>query len=180
VAANISKFPAKDKKPPIIIYDQTGGDDAKIAAKTLAAAGYTSVTVVTGGYDAWTSANFSVESGKLAMNIVYAPKPRAGEIAIDDFKKIAANTPADTLILDVRNRDEGNAGMIKGAKLIPDEELLDRLAEVPKDKQLVTYCSTGVRAEMAYHKLKEKGYNSKFLNAKVEFDDKGSFKIEKP
>ncbi len=40
--------------------------------------------------------------------------------------------------------------------------------------------STGVRAEMAYHKLKEKGYNCRFLNAKVEIDDKGNFKIEKP
>jgi rhodanese-related sulfurtransferase len=180
VAASIAKFPAPDKKPPIIIYDQTGGDDAKMAAKAIIAAGYASVTVVTGGFDAWKTANYPVELGKLAMNIVYVPKPRPGEITIDDFEKIAANTPVDTLILDVRNREEGNAGMIKGAKLVPDEELLDRLAEVPKDKQIITHCSTGVRAEMAYHKLKEKGYNSKFLNAKVEIDDKGIFRIEKP
>jgi len=86
----------------------------------------------------------------------------------------------DTLILDVRNRDEGNAGMIKGAKLLPDEEILDRFAEIPKDKKIVTHCSTGVRAEMAYHKLKEKGYNVQFLNAKVEINDKGEFKLEKP
>ena len=63
------------------------------------------------------------------------------------------------LILDVRNPDEANAGMIKGALLIPDEELLARMAEVPKDKRIVTHCSTGIRAEMAYHKLKEAGYN---------------------
>ena len=70
--------------------------------------------------------------------------------------------------------------MIKGAKLVPDEEILDRLAEIPKDKKIVTHCSTGVRAEMAYHKLKEKGYNVQFVNAKLEIDDKGNFNIEKP
>jgi rhodanese-related sulfurtransferase len=178
--ANISKFPPKDKKPPIIIYDQAGGGDAKNAAKALITAGYTSVTVLTGGMDAWQAAKYPVESGTLAANIVYMPKPRPGEIAIDDFKKIAANTPADTLVLDVRNRDEGNAGMIKGAKLVPDEEILDRLSDIPKDKQIVTHCSTGIRAEMAYHRLKEKGYNVKFLNAKVEIDTEGNYKIERP
>jgi len=176
----IAKFPPKDKKAPIMIYDQKGGDDAVKAAKALIAAGYAPVDIVAGGFDAWKAAGFPVQTGKLADTIVYVPKPRPGEISLEDFKKIAANTPADTLILDVRNRDEGNAGMIKGAKLLPDEDILDRFAEIPKDKKIVTHCSTGVRAEMAYHKLKEKGYNVQFLNAKVEINDKGEFKIEKP
>jgi rhodanese-related sulfurtransferase len=150
------------------------------AARALIAAGHAPVDVVAGGFDAWKAAGFPVQTGKLADTIVYVPKPRPGEISIEDFKKIAANTPADTLILDVRNRDEGNAGMIKGAKLVPDEEIMDRFAEIPMDKKIVTHCSTGVRAEMAYHKLKEKGYNVQFLNAKVEINDKGEFKIEKP
>ena len=180
VAKNLDKFPPKDKKPPIMIYDQNGGDDAKNAALALVKAGYTAVDVVTGGFDAWKAANYPVEAGKLATAIVYVPKPRPGEIAMDEFKKIAASTPADMLILDVRNTDEANAGMIKGAKLVPDEEILDRLADVPRDKKIITHCSTGVRAEMAYHKLKEKGYNVQFLNAKVEIDDKGGFKLEKP
>jgi rhodanese-related sulfurtransferase len=176
----LSKFPPKDKKAPIMIYDQKGGDDAVKAAKALIAAGYAPVDIVAGGFDAWKTAGFPVQAGKLADTIVYVPKPRPGEISVDDFKKIAANTPADTLILDVRNRDEGNAGMIKGAKLVPDEEILDRLAEIPKDKKIVTHCSTGVRAEMAYHKLKEKGYNVQFLNAKMTIDKAGNFNIEKP
>jgi rhodanese-related sulfurtransferase len=180
VAVNIAKFPPKDKKPPIILYDQNGGDDAKSAAKALIAAGYFAVDVVTGGFDAWKAATYPVEEGKLATTIVYVPKPRPGEISIEEFTKIANNTPADMLILDVRNRDEGNAGMIKGAKLVPDEEILDRLAEIPKDKKIVTHCSTGIRAEMAYHKLKEKGYNVSFLNAKVDIDKDGNFKLEKP
>jgi rhodanese-related sulfurtransferase len=176
----IAKFPPKDKKAPIMIYDQKGGDDAAKAAKALIAAGYAPVDIISGGFDAWKAAGFPVQTGKLAENIVYVPKPRPGEISIEEFTRIAKATPADTLILDVRNRDEGNAGMITGAKLVPDEEILDRFAEIPRDKKIVAHCSTGVRAEMAYHKLKEKGYNVSFLNAKVDINDKGEFKIEKP
>jgi rhodanese-related sulfurtransferase len=58
--------------------------------------------------------------------------------------------------------------------------VIDHMAEIPKDKQVVTYCNTGVQAEMAYHKLKEKGYNVKFLNANVIFDEKGNYTIAKP
>jgi rhodanese-related sulfurtransferase len=179
IAANLDKFPPKDMKAPIMIYDQNGGDDAVKAAKALVAAGYMPVDIVTGGFDAWRAAGHPVQTGKLATAIVYVPKPRPGEISIDDFRNIALSTPADTLILDVRNQDEGNAGMIKGAKLVPDEEILDRFAEIPKEKKIVTHCATGVRAEMAYHKLKEKGYNVKFLNAKIDIDASGNFKIEK-
>lgn len=179
VAKNVDKFPPKGKKPPIMIYDQNGGDDAKAAAKALVAAGYPMVNVMIGGFDAWKAADGGAESGKLATAMVFVPKPRPGSIAIDEFQKIAKERPADTLVLDVRNRDEGSAGMIKGALLVPDEEVLDRLADIPKDKLIVVHCSTGVRAEMAYHKLKEKGYNVKFLNAKIDIDKDGNFTIDK-
>jgi rhodanese-related sulfurtransferase len=69
--------------------------------------------------------------------------------------------------------------MITGAKLVPDEEILGRLADIPKDKLIITHCSTGVRAEMAYHKLKEKGYNVKFLNANVAVEKDGKLDITK-
>jgi len=180
IEKSMARFPPKDKKAPIMIYDQKGGDDAVKAAKALVAAGYAPVDIVSGGFDAWKAAGFPVQTGKLADAIVYVPKPRPGEISIEEFTKIAKAAPVDTLILDVRNRDEGNAGMIKGAMLVPDEEILDRFAEIPKDKRIVTHCSTGIRAEMAYHKLKEKGYTVAFLNAKVEIDKDGNFKIEKP
>ena len=180
VEKSLARFPAKDLKPPIIIYSDKSGDDAVKAAKTIIAGGYKNVKILAGGIAGWQAASYLLESGDLNTTMAYVPKPRPGSIPIDEFKKIAASTPADVLIIDVRDREEANAGMIKGAKLLPDEEVLDRLAEVPKDKQLITYCSTGVRAEMSYHKLKEKGYNVKFLNAKVEFDGQGNYTVEKP
>jgi rhodanese-related sulfurtransferase len=131
-----------------------------------------------GGLLGWQSAGLAIESGVPATTkVAYVPKPRPGAVAADEFVSIAKGMPADVLILDVRNRDEANAGMIKGALLIPDEELADRMAEVPKDKRVITHCATGVRAEMAYHKLTAAGYKSGFLNADIDIAKDGSFKM---
>jgi rhodanese-related sulfurtransferase len=176
----ITTLPPKDKKPPIMVYDAKDGSQAVVVAKQLLKAGYGKVVVVTGGYDAWKTAKFESVTGKLAAQATYVPKPRPGEINLDEFKKYAAELPANVMIIDVRNTDEGNSGMLKTARLIPAEEIKDRLADIPKDKLLVTHCSTGVRAEMAYHTLKQLGYtNVKFVNAKIDFEKNGSYKISK-
>ena len=141
-------------------------------------AGQRNVLVLSQGLVAWQAAGYGIESGVPALTkVAYVPKPRPGAIAAAEFQKIATNAPADYLILDVRNKDEANAGMIKGALLIPDEELATRMGEVPKDRKIVTHCATGVRAEMAYHKLKEAGYNVQFLNADLEIAKDGKFKL---
>ncbi len=177
VKAALAKFPAKDLKAPIMVYDADNGKAAMEVASAITKAGYPNVTVVTGGFNGWKAAGYAVATGNPGTTVAYVPKPRPGDIGLEAFRKLALNTPADTLILDVRNNDEANAGMIKGAKLIPDEDLLARLAEIPKDKRIVTYCSTGVRAEMAYHKLKDKGYNVGFVKADIEIDKSGKLTI---
>jgi rhodanese-related sulfurtransferase len=177
VKAALPQLPDRNLKAPIMVYDGTGKDEAVKAAMTIVRAGYENVVVVTGGLAAWQGAGYKLASGAPAMKVAYVPKPRPGSLPAEEFRKIAAVTPADTLILDVRNQDEGNAGMIKGAMLIPDEEILARIGEIPKDKRVVTHCSTGIRAEMAYHKLKEKGYKVAFLNADLDIARDGKFKI---
>lgn len=177
IKAALKTFPDKKLKAPIMVYDGTGKDEALAAARTLVAAGVPNVNVITGGLAGWQGAGYALATGAPGQKIAYVPKPRPGEITIAEFTKIAGSTPADTLILDVRNNDEASAGMIKGAKLVPDEELAARMAEVPKDKKIVTHCLTGVRAEMAYHKLKEAGYEVRFLNAEIDVARDGKFKI---
>ena len=105
----------------------------------------------------------SVETGAPATTGGLRAEASAGADRDRGVHELAGATPADTLILDVRNNDEANAGMIKGSQAHPRREILARLAEIPKDQRIVTFCSTGVRAEMAYHKLKEKGYNVAFV-----------------
>jgi rhodanese-related sulfurtransferase len=168
------------KNTPIIVYGGKEGVQAVAVAKELLKAGYGNVKLLTGGFEAWKGAGYQVASGNLAVKVTYVPKPRTGEINLDDFKKYAAELPANVMIIDVRNTDEGNSGMLKTAKLIPAEAIKDRTAEIPRDKLIVTYCSSGVRAEMAYHALKELGYtNVTFVNAKLDFEKNGSYKISK-
>ena len=83
-------------------------------------------------------------------------------------------------IIDVRNTEEADeTGIIKGAINLPADLVADRLADIPKDKELVLHCSTGARAEMAYNILKEKGYKVRFLDATIANYEDGTFKITK-
>jgi len=178
VKTNLKSFPPAKLKAPIIVYDGRGTAAAVAVARELIKAGQSNVQVMAGGLLGWQSAGYAIESGVPALTkVAYAPKPRPGSISADEFTKLARSTPADVLILDVRNKDEANAGMIKGAVLIPDEELLARMGELPKDKRIIAHCTTGIRAEMAYYKLKEAGYKAGFLNEEIDVAKSGSFKI---
>jgi rhodanese-related sulfurtransferase len=171
-------FPAAKLKAPIIVYDGRGGPDAVAAARELVKSGQSNVQVIEGGLLGWQAAGYAIESGVPALTkVAYAPKPRPGSVPVEEFTKLARGTPADVLILDVRNPDEANAGMIKGAVLIPDEELAGRMGELPKGKRIIAHCSTGIRAEMAYYKLKDAGFQAGFLNAEIDVAKDGTFKI---
>lgn len=173
VKAALKGFPDKKAKPPIMVYDAGDGVAAMKVAQAITAAGYALVNVIPGGFGAWLEAGYPTLAGVPVATVAYAPKPRPGEIAVEEFKRLAAATPPGVLILDVRNADEANAGMIKGALLVPDEEIVARMAEIPKDKRIVAHCATGVRAEMAYHKLKAAGYNVGFVKGEMEIDKNG-------
>ncbi len=176
---NISKdkFPA-DKKAPILLYSS----DEKRAIESFKIVrqwGYSNATILGGGIQAWQDSGFPLQEGKIKTEIVYIPKPRPGEIPVEDFKKIVEVLPADKFILDVRDEDEAMQGMLKGAKNIPAQEISGRLTEIPRDKEVIAHCSTGVRAEMAYHTLKELGYSVRFLNANIKIDSSGKYEISK-
>jgi len=53
---------------------------------------------------------------------------------------IARLRKGDVVLVDVRPPEEFAAGHIKGARSIPIDELEDRLAELPADREVVAYC----------------------------------------
>jgi rhodanese-related sulfurtransferase len=178
-AALIKKLDIK-KNAPIVVYNQDGGKDATDVATAVIKAGYKNVLVLSGGFDAWQAAKYEVASGKQTAKAVYIPKPRPGEINLDEFKKYAAELPANVMIIDPRTPAEVKAGTLKNAKSIPAEEIKNRQSEIPKDKLIVFYCNTGAIAEVSYNTLKELGYtNVKFVNAKVQFEKNGKYTISK-
>lgn len=178
VKAALKAFPAMTLKPPVMVYDAGNGTEAMAVARQITAAGYPFVTVVNGGLTSWTRAGYAAPGGVPKLAVAYTPKLLPGEIPAAEFRKLADATPAGVLILDVRNKDEANLGMVPGAILIPDEDIATRMAEISKDKRIVIYCSSGVRAEMTYHKLKAAGYNAGFVKAEIEFDKKGKVKVD--
>jgi rhodanese-related sulfurtransferase len=176
----LKSFPNKELKPPIVIYDAKGDGSAEKVALQLVKAGYPGPRVLTGGYAAWQAANYDVNKGNLAKKVVYVPKPKPGTIAVAEFETIARKTPANVQIIDVRNTEEvSETGTIKGAINIPVADVADRLADVPKDKEVILHCTNGPRAEMAFNVLKEKGYKVRFLDAPITPAKNGTFTIQK-
>src|SRR2546421_7281376 len=60
--------------------------------------------------------------------------------AIGRDELIARLRRGDVVLVDVRPSEEFEAGHIEGARSIPIEELEERLAELPADREVVAYC----------------------------------------
>jgi rhodanese-related sulfurtransferase len=63
----------------------------------------------------------------------------------------------DVYILDVRTEKEYDEVHLKGAHLIPVQELEENIQKIPKDKKVIIHCAKGKRSEKAYDILKDKG-----------------------
>jgi rhodanese-related sulfurtransferase len=174
------EMPVARERPPILVYDEGRGVAAGRAARQLVAAGYADVKVLEGGFRAWRDGRRAVATGAAASTVAWAPRPRPGELPWAEFSRIARAIPADTVVLDVRGEDEVKEGMIPGARNIPEQDIARRLGELPQDKRIVTHCATGVRAEMAYHVLRERGFERvTFVNANVDVDQKGNVELSR-
>ena len=61
--------------------------------------------------------------------------------------------------VDVRNPPELQDGFAPFAVNIPLNELKQRMSELPKDKDLLVYCRSGRRSELAANALMKAGYD---------------------
>jgi len=168
VAANKDQFPL-DRKAYLVLYAQdTAMDQLAPVAGEIASWGYKNVFILGGGFDGWMKANKPIQKDLVRTKIFYLPRPHPGEITGDEFMNIVNNKPKGKQILDVRTAAETASGMLPGAVNIPVDQLAASLNQLPKDKELITHCRTGLRAEMAYNILRNAGFNARFLNDKVE------------
>jgi len=65
-----------------------------------------------------------------------APQVPPDRVSLEEFKALRAE--GKIFVLDVR---VGATTKIKGATYIPLDQLEARLAELPRDREIVTYCS---------------------------------------
>jgi rhodanese-related sulfurtransferase len=105
----------------------------------------------------------------LLLTLSFAPMALAGEGA----PPVAAITPADAaaqvnagdaVLVDVRERNELDAGMAQGARWYPtssiksDPEAYRKfIASLPADRTIVFYCASGVRSGKAAEIAAEEG-----------------------
>jgi rhodanese-related sulfurtransferase len=174
LAAKKEMFPT-DKSAPIILYTEEGIDQKSF--DTVRRWGYKNTSVLKGGVAKWKAAKGRLLEDSLVAKIDYVKIIPKGQIGIEEFRKVADARPDDKLILDVRDSAAAAEGIIQGALNIPQADLEDRLAEIPKDKEILIHCNTGILASMAAKTLKQKGYDARYLDAVVLVSADGSYEI---
>jgi rhodanese-related sulfurtransferase len=82
-------------------------------------------------------------------------------ISADEAKKMMDANP-NAIILDVRSEGEYKDSHIKGAVLLPLDDIQAKAAEVLPDKNalILVYCFSGQRAASAMHQLTDMGYTN--------------------
>lgn len=93
-------------------------------------------------------------AGYVANNIVRGAMP---VITWREMENINHN---EVLLVDVRTKEEFEMGAMPGAVNIPLDEIRDRLAEIPRDKPIITACAIGLRGYLAARILLGNGYES--------------------
>lgn len=74
--------------------------------------------------------------------------------------KARIDAKADFLLVDVREPNEAQICRLPGAQLIPLNELPERYRELPRDRELIIHCRSGMRSARAAHFLKGRGFQN--------------------
>jgi adenylyltransferase/sulfurtransferase len=78
------------------------------------------------------------------------------QISVKELKR-RIDAGEDVYLLDVREPYEYKIAQI-GGKLIPQNEVPQRLAEIDRDREVIVHCRSGVRSQRIAEFLKQAGY----------------------
>jgi rhodanese-related sulfurtransferase len=93
------------------------------------------------------------------VNASPSPTPASVEIApAEAYGKFQQGA----FFLDVRSQGEWDQVHIRGSVLIPLDQLPNRLAEVPQDREIVVVCLSGHRSQSGTAVLQQAGYQNVF------------------
>lgn len=93
------------------------------------------------------------------------------DITVDELKKLK-EMKQDLILLDVRQPDETDQGIIPGAILIPLNELEENIKQFNKEDHIVVYCRSGRRSKSAQEKFSANNFInvSNLLGGILEWD----------
>jgi rhodanese-related sulfurtransferase len=90
-------------------------------------------------------------AGFVAANVL------RGDVRLWEPEELETLSPGQVL-LDVRTAQEFGNGSIPGARCVPVDDLRSRLAELPRDKELLVFCEVGLRGYVAARLLSQHGF----------------------
>lgn len=101
------------------------------------------------------------------LALVTAPPALAGDTATIAPRALVerlAWADQSLVVLDVRTPEEFAAGHVVGARNIPHTQIAERLAELgdARERDLVVYCRSGRRSELALEALRAAGFTRLF------------------
>ncbi len=168
-----------DMGAPIILYGNSDTEKTVLRAyKELKKWQYKNVAILEDGFDDWIKENRATVAGPAPQKITYVRKLQKGAIPREEFAKLE-KARINVAFLDVRSAKEAAQGVLKGAIHIPLDDLEANLGKLPKSGELITYCSNGIRSEMGYELLQNKGFNKvRFLNETVMINPDGSYVMD--
>jgi rhodanese-related sulfurtransferase len=84
------------------------------------------------------------------------------EISAQELLSVAGAADAP-LVLDVRSAEEYASGHVPGARNLSHDQVAARLAELGPAREVVVYCESGRRADLAADVLRDAGFTVRHL-----------------
>ena len=105
----------------------------------------------------------------------------AAELGPHNVKRLLESGARDLVLLDVRTREGYGEAHLPGAINIPFEELPTRMKELPRGKEIITYCwnVTCILCTKAAYVLAKQGYRAREMLGGIEEWQKAGFPVEK-
>jgi rhodanese-related sulfurtransferase len=85
---------------------------------------------------------------------------RTATMRLATFDDLAIEWTDAIGVIDVRRREEWDAGHLDGAVHIPVHRLPHALAEIPRNRQLWLHCAAGYRAALGASVLRRAGFDA--------------------
>jgi thiosulfate/3-mercaptopyruvate sulfurtransferase len=159
----------------VVVYDDQWGMAAARVVWALRRYGHTQVALLTGGWDQWLAERRPVRGGAgVATPAFFGPRPAEETVADREWVARRLEDP-DVVVVDTRGPKEYAEGHLPGAvnwdwvSAIPDDgwgALKDSdavraslaTAGITPEREIVTYCRSGVRAAHTWWVLQVLGY----------------------
>ena len=133
--------------------------------------------VFAAGYPAWKKL-----AGTQSASNAMPAADNDGFISIDDFKTLLENNPDSVQLIDVRDKDEYDAGHFKTAVHLPTNKLEKNVDTLTDEKPIIFVCNSGAKSGEAFYMLQDLRPDLKkvyFLDATVKYGSDGTYTIKK-